>query len=112
MKVKDKINGLIKNEELTHIGSFGVDSGMTWIGDPCYIIHSDEKNNELGEDWGDLCSIIHDEKLPKSFNYNLGHEGLGVMTSTHNGDGKYKVFSIGDKERPQGIIIDFCLGDE
>ena len=27
------------NEEWEHIGEIGVDAGLCWLGDPCYILH-------------------------------------------------------------------------
>tara|TARA_Y100000031_G_scaffold104658_1_gene115114 strand:- start:61 stop:369 length:309 start_codon:yes stop_codon:yes gene_type:complete len=95
MKMKDK----------KIIGYIGVDSGTIWVGDPCYIIHKDKLPKSLGTDWFDLCGKT--DELPKSFNYELGHEGLGVMSWTKYGDGQYPVYMIGDND---GIYIDF-VGD-
>ena len=86
------------------IGHIGVGSGTVWVGDPCYIIHT-EIPKTLGEDWMELCG--KSKKLPKSFNYELGHEGLGVMSYTKYGDGLYPVYMIGDND---GIYIDL-VGD-
>lgn len=100
--------------ELKLIGKIGVDSGLVWIGDPCYLLQG-ERPNSVGKDWSDFCEIIHrdeeDDTSSISFNYDMGHEGLGVCSSTKWGDGEYSVYGIfekGDKRKtPNGILIDF-----
>jgi hypothetical protein len=91
------------------IGKIGVDAGIVWIGDPCYIIHRDEKlPSTIGDNWLEFCSLLGDETY-KSFNYEIGHEGLGVCTSTKYGDGLYNVigFFYGESKKPSCIMIDF-----
>lgn len=81
------------------IGEIGVDAGLCWIGDPCYIMHKNpqaEKDHDkppkaIGKSWSDFCDLIQDP-LPQQFNYDHGHAGLGVLTSTGHGDGSYDVF--------------------
>tara|TARA_R110002051_G_scaffold94181_1_gene163914 strand:+ start:3490 stop:3810 length:321 start_codon:yes stop_codon:yes gene_type:complete len=104
----NKSNIYIKEQIVTTklIGKVGVDSGTIWIGDPCYIL-SDERPKALGKDWSELGhKTFKDGKcqLPMSFNYDMGHEGLGVMSSTKHGDGVYPVYMVGDNE---GMYIDF-----
>lgn len=94
---------LNKLEKLTPkvIGTIGVDAGIVWIGDPCYIIHKEEKLLvKIG-----VSFVIYLE----SFNYEMGHEGLGVCTSTKYGDGSYDVigFFDGESKRPSCVIVDF-----
>ena len=91
------------------IGHISVDSGTVWVGDPCYIIHTEKLPKTLGKDWLDLCRITDDRSdntrhLPMSFNHDNGHNGLGVMSYTKIGDGYYPVYMIGDND---GIYIDF-----
>lgn len=95
------------NKSKKLIGHVGVDSGTIWIGDPCYLLQGDRPKT-LGKDWDELVDKTFDEhlkcKLPISFNYDLGHEGLGVMNRTKYGDGFYPVYMIGDNE---GMYIKF-----
>lgn len=100
--------------ELKQIGKIGVDSGLVWIGDPCYLLDGD-KPESVGKDWGEFCDIFkeNEEKETRSisFNYDMGHEGLGVCSSTKWGDGTYPVYGIFEKgdtrKSPNGILIDF-----
>jgi hypothetical protein len=89
------------------VGNFGVDAGICWIGDPCYILHPNEIPKELGKNWGDFCNNIDDMKTHKSFNYDMGHEGLGVCLSTGWGDGFYPVYARILNGRVMQIFIDF-----
>lgn len=71
------------------VGEIGVDAGICWIGDPCYILHTKPKPKAIGKTWHEFC-----EKLDSNhtqFNYDLGHAGLGVCVSTGYGDGTYPV---------------------
>ncbi len=104
----NKSNIYIKEQIVTTklIGKVGVDSGTIWIGDPCYIL-SGERPKALGKDWSELGhKTFKDGKcqLPISFNFDMGHEGLGVMSSTKYGDGVYPVYMVGDNN---GMYIDF-----
>ena len=104
----NKSNIYIKEQIVTTklIGKVGVDSGTIWIGDPCYILQ-DERPKTLGKDWSELVDKTFKGgkcHLPMSFNYDMGHEGLGVMSSTKHGDGVYPVYMVGDNE---GMYIDF-----
>ena len=89
------------NKSKKLIGHVSVDSGTIWVGDPCYILYG-EKPKSIGKNWFELCDITN--KLPISFNHDLGHEGLGVMSRTMCGDGFYPVYMIGENE---GLYIDF-----
>jgi len=88
------------------IGRIGVDAGMVWIGDPCYILHQEKLPSTLGEDWDDFCDLTEDHE---SFPYEMGHEGLGVCTSTRYGDGFYPVIGFFEtgSDRPSCVIVDF-----
>jgi hypothetical protein len=97
------------------LGHFGVDAGMVWIGDPCYILHPDKMPKAVGSNWGDFCELCHDKSNPKaltnnnfqSFPFDLGHEGLGVVAYTGYGDGSYPVYGLIEDDRVHAIIIDF-----
>ena len=97
------------------IGKVGVDAGMIWIGDPCYIIHNKTERLKLGKEWQDFCNIFYDNvkktgKSYKSFDYEHGIEGLGICTSTGHGDGSYNVigfFKTEESKSPSCVMIDF-----
>lgn len=90
------------------VGVIGVDAGLCWIGDPCYL-----KSGELPwEDWHKFCDKIYDLENGKDqgvtqFNYELGHPGLGVLTTTGYGDGIYPVYAKFKDSRVVQIKIDF-----
>ena len=84
----------LKDGEWNEVGTIGVDAGMVWIGDPCYILHREKGlPSTLGKNWGEFCdSLGQDYPTTKSFNYEMGHEGLGICVSSGFGDGGYQVF--------------------
>jgi hypothetical protein len=85
----------MEEEKWEKIGVIGVDAGLCWIGDPCYIMHKDEPPKAIGKNWPDFCSKIDRKKNPtaQQFDYDMGHAGLGVLTDTGYGDGCYDVFA-------------------
>ena len=92
-KKKDK--PVLKDGVWNKVGNIGVDAGLVWVGDPCYILHrEDGLPNTLGNNWGEFCDTLINEPNPlaKSFKYDIGHEGLGVCVSSGLGDGTYDVF--------------------
>jgi len=99
----------VENEmETKLIGHIGVDAGLCWIGDPCYVLPDDATENP-GTDWMDFCAKIGSEPHT-SFNYQLGHEGVGVCVSTGYGDGTYPVVArIGDDGRVQAVEVVFIV---
>jgi hypothetical protein len=121
----------LNREEWTLVGHIGVDAGLCWIGDPCYILHTSEYKDgkevptplpeSLGKDWADFCNLLG-ESYPtmKSFPYAKGHEGLGVCVSTGFGDGSYPVYARITNEgtwgkRVTAVFVDFlgnAFGDE
>lgn len=91
---------MLSDYEKKLMGKIGVDSGVIWIGDPCYLKH--HKPEKFYQ------SLEHDE-FYKSFNHPLDHEGLGILASSFEGDGFYPVYGLFKKDdpRPRKIIIDF-----
>ncbi|MFA4971478.1 MAG: hypothetical protein WC683_02615 [bacterium] len=87
------------------VGEIGVDAGLVWIGDPCYVLHrqGEDKPKSIGKDWEDFCNKLglfermHGGPAMKSFSYDMGHEGLGVCVSSGFGDGCYDVMARVEK---------------
>ena len=79
------------------VGEIGVDAGLCWIGDPCYIIHPDSLPEDIGKDWDEFCNRLFERESKvnhggaSQWNYDKGHSGLGVTVSTGYGDGMYPV---------------------
>src|SRR5438270_340558 len=49
-----------------YIGEIGVDAGLCWIGDPCYILHTDQPPKAIGKSWDEFCDIVLDvDKLAR-----------------------------------------------
>ena len=74
------------------VGVVGVDAGLIWLGDPCYVLHG-EKPKAIGRDWGDFVKKL-DLGLGNDamqMNYDKGHPGLGVIVTSGYGDGEYPV---------------------
>ena len=110
----------MKKTKIIQIGVIGVDAGLCWIGDPCYIhpdnIHGNNYPHDLGRTWEEFCDKLRDQRFGTQFNYNKGHEGLGVCVSTGFGDGSYPVFAeISDEgdfgKRVKKVWIEF-ISDE
>lgn len=95
------------------VGHIGVDAGLCWIGDPCYILHTEDGvPRSLGRSWEEFCDTLEGMKTHKQFNYDLGHEGLGVVVSTGDGDGCYPVYATINKDgRVASVTVEF-IGDE
>lgn len=80
------------------VGGFGVDSGLCWIGDPCYSVTPDAKNHPA-KTWEEFCKII------KSDNTHVFNQGICVSTGW--GDGVYPVYAKIVNGRVKRVIIDF-----
>lgn len=81
-----------KTEKLEEVGLIGVDAGVCWVGDPCYILHAEKAPADIGKNWGEFCDKLEEKGRPAQFNYDMGHAGLGVVVSTGYGDGSYPVY--------------------
>jgi hypothetical protein len=62
-----------KLNTVRQIGEVGIDAGLCWIGDPCYILHADPMPKAIGKDWSEFCDLLDDGKYPtcKQFPYDL-----------------------------------------
>lgn len=95
-------------------GTIGVDAGICWIGDPCYILHAEPAPKEIGETWSDFCDILTkiEKKTGESTHSQIGR-GTGVVVSTGYGDGSYPVYiELDSSGRVARAIVDFTGGDD
>ena len=74
------------------VGVIGVDAGLCWIGDSCYVVSKDASH--VFETWDQFCDQLFKDEIEgvKQWNYTKGHPGLGVSVSTGYGDGCYPVY--------------------
>lgn len=90
-------------------GTIGVDAGVCWIGDPCYILHTDSPK-EIGKDWEEFCNILESKQKngTAQFDYDLGHPGLGFCVGTGYGDGEYPIYVKRNNEgRIMQVMVSF-----
>jgi len=86
------------------IGYFGVDAGLVMICDPCYI-YSHDDGGKLSENfpktWQEFCQkfLYKNEEILDycQMDFDSGHPGLGVLSSTGHGDGTYPVYATIDR---------------
>jgi hypothetical protein len=91
----------------TKLGVIGVDAGLCWIGDPCYL----REGNAPFENWRAFCDALGYERY-QEFNYETGVPGLGIVTSTGVGDGTYPVYGEIVDGTMRRVLIDFWGGPE
>jgi hypothetical protein len=97
-----------KQDKWELVGHFGVDAGLCWIGDPCYVFHREEgPPRSIGKNWAEFCNLIEHYPTTKTFNFDGGHEGLGVCVSTGWGDGYYPVYARIKDGRVMQLYINF-----
>jgi hypothetical protein len=111
-----KLMAKAQSNTVKRIGEIGVDAGLCWIGDPCYILHADPKPKAIGNDWSGFCDILQEDKqypTAKQFAYDLGHAGLGVCVSTGYGDGVYPVYAeLNGEGRTAKVWVEFIADDD
>lgn len=84
----------LTKDKWVRVGTIGVDAGCVWIGDPCYILQGD-RPKAIGKDWAAFCrTLTGKEPTMKSYDFDAGHEGLGVVVSSGFGDGTYDVMAL------------------
>ncbi len=79
-----------------HVGYVGVDSGMIWVGDPCYIMPDSSAINP-GADWNEFCNKINDAVPTQNW------DEIGISIHQFGGDGSYPVFIRRGKD---GLVSD------
>lgn len=84
-------------------GTFGVDSGLVWIGDPCYVLHTRETQAstissgsppELGRSWEEFCTILFARFAETERRFGVcgvAQFSQGVVLATGEGDGEYPI---------------------
>jgi hypothetical protein len=98
---------------IKQVGVIGVDAGLCWLGDPCYIFKPEQRPKAIGKDWSGFCDkLSNDYPTCQQFNYDGGHPGLGVVVSTGHGDGEYPVFAEIVAGRVVKVWVDFSDSDE
>ncbi len=74
-KLKEEYNKLpsIEPDVWHQVGVVGVDAGMVWVGDPCYILalpHNNPKDKKPGDD--SFSSLYEPKELPRSLGESWG----------------------------------------
>jgi hypothetical protein len=104
-----------KTKDIQFLPEVSVDSGMIWIGDPCYIMADDARFRVSS--WDKFCDAIHKIKQFASNGFSMHPElaeplgeGIGVAIDT-GGDGGYTVKPIYNEHTGKvvSITIDFPL---
>ena len=93
------------NKSRVKVGVIGIDAGLCWIGDPCYIIHHGHLlPKDIGLTWLEFCDgleFYRQGPVLKQFNYDTGSPGLGVCVQSGAGDGEYPVYA----EIEDGMVV-------
>lgn len=92
----------MQNKKWEEVGVVGVDAGLMWLGDPCYIMGKDANEHPV-ETWAEFCEKIENLTDAQQFNYKMGHAGLGVCISGFGGDGTYPVLI---KKNADGLVTE------
>lgn len=91
-----------KKNERVLAGHVGVDAGLMWIGDPCYVM-GDGASHRVSS-WSEFCDKLD---FNQGFQSPLG-DGAGVVTSTGWGDGYYPVYvTFGEEGRVAKVEVEF-----
>lgn len=88
------------------IGTVGVDAGLLWIGDPCYVLGEDASHGV--KEWSEFCDKLnHSEDVQEP----LG-DGIGLAVATLYGDGTYPVYgTYNARGELTGFRVDFDPND-
>lgn len=111
------------------VGTFGVDAGLCWIGDPCYVMGTGAP--DWARDWDRFCAELgkreeaqgdtgitlfgfassakrEDFETDEDYTASLKTHGCGIACSTGYGDGTYPVWA---KTNAEGrvVALHICL---
>ena len=96
-----------------NIGCVGVDAGLLMVGDPCYFWpdKDGEKTEavESLENWCAVCAALNNgpgKNDGAQLHFQRGHDGLGVIVETTNGDGCYPVYLETDDNGRRRLIVE------
>lgn len=81
----------MKNQRV-QVGTVGVDAGLIWVGDPCYVLGEDASHGV--KKWSEFCDILDKNGYFDSsvrFTEPLGSD-VGLAIESGYGDGVYPVF--------------------
>lgn len=88
------------------VGEIGVDAGLCWVGDPCYIVSKDA--SYVFEKWEDFCNVLDTNGFFDGKRHSVEfNNGLGVCVSTGYGDGSYPVYVKRDGNRIAEVKVVF-----
>lgn len=84
-----------EKNEIKLIGKLVVESGLIWVGDPCYFVGQEERNDKefSGKTWQEFTKEFNEGPVT-TFKYRAGHEGLGACLKTLDGTGVYDVYEL------------------
>lgn len=90
------------------VGYIGVDAGLVWVGDPCYILHRAKRDldSALGKSWIEFVDKIQ----PASPGPVLKEVGRGIacVVSSGAGDGNYPVFAfLTEANEVHRLVVEF-----
>lgn len=90
------------------IGEIGVDAGSVMVGDPCYFFGKDCEATRAYPSWKDVCALFDYDKgcPPVQLKYAIGHDGLGVIVRTTDGDGVFPVFLETKADGRRRLVVD------
>ena len=85
-------------EGFKKVGTFGVDAGLCWIGDPCYVVSKDASH--VWSTWDKFCDEHDSDKKVNVF-------PAGICVSSGYGDGEYPVYVKKQDGRVKEVLIKF-----
>lgn len=86
-----------KRSDWQLVGTVGVDAGMVWLGDPCYVLGSDSSHGP--KTWQDFIDKLDFKQRVQA---PLGDD-IGLAVCSGYGDGSYPVYV---RRLPDGTIAE------
>jgi hypothetical protein len=91
-------------------GTVGVDAGLVWVGDPCYVMGDDASHRV--RDWSEFCRRLDESHDKDGFSQPLGPI-TGVVVSSGYGDGEYPVMVARNRDgRVAAALVVFTDPDD